>query len=216
MMGIPAILRSIGSMLVLALLGLLCASQSSMGQSDGGWVATVRGSEREPVPPGSALAVSARDFTDLNTRLQSVIEQALTARGFNVDANAALQLVYSTQLSNATDGPTSGEPPSGSEVGDMQEDRQMDVEGPDTGPHPSQFEQTVPQVNVSLGEAGKSALSRYTLDFVLGAPGQTPVWTGGVAVALPSRDPFPIAQDMVEMLVPQIGKTVDAAQAFPQ
>jgi hypothetical protein len=216
MMEAPAKLRLIGCTLVLALLGMLCAGRSSMAQSEGGWVATVHGSGREPVLPGSALAIAAGDFTDVNTRLQTVIEQALIAQGFGVDANASLQLVYSTQLSNATDGPTSGEPPTGSEVGDMQEDRQMDAEGPDTGPHPSQFEQTVPQVNVSLGEAGKSSLSRYTLDFVLGAPGQTPVWTGGVAVALPSQDPFPVAQGMVRILVPQIGKTVNAAQAFPQ
>lgn len=195
--------------LVLALVGQIWVSGASRAEGEGAWVASVRGVGRAPVPPGSALAVVAGDFSEVNSRLRPALERALTAHGFRVDPNAGLHLVYTTQLSNAT-----SEPSTGYEVGDLREERAMDAEGPDTSPHPAQFEAVAPQVNVPLGGGEQSSLSDYALDFVVGVPGETPLWTGGVRVSLPPRDPVVVSEAMVPVLVPQIGQTVDSVQAF--
>lgn len=192
----------------LALLILLTLAGGVMAQSEGGWVATVRGVGRAPVPLGTAFAVAASEFSDVNSRLQSSVEQALTNQGFRVDPQAPLQLTYATQA-------TSRAMSAGDGYADTQEDREYNLETEDTASQPGQFDVVEPQVQAPIGRQNSRSLSHYSLDFVVGVPGETPLWTGGVAVDLPPRDPLSVAEAMVTILVPQIGQTMNARVAFP-
>ena len=196
--------------------GLASLVSAFFAIADDAWVAQVRGVGASALPAGTALQVVAQDFEDLNVKLQPTIERALTAQGYAVDPHAGLQLVYATEWSSETMGASSGEPAGGSEVGDISEEDAMVSEGADTGPHSAEFADVSPQVNVPLGKYRTAGLSQYGLSFVVGAAGQTPLWRGSVTAALPAQDPLPIAEAMVPMLVPSIGKTVEAEQSFPQ
>jgi hypothetical protein len=180
------------------------------------WVAHVRAQGSVPVPAGVAVSVSAQDFDDVNNRLTPVIEQALMAQGYRItDADDAMQLTFDTELSGATLGNSPGDDPTASEVGSAVEDSDMFDEGPDTGPHPQQFEGIAPQATIPLGAPGRALGGRYSLWFVLGQPSAPPIWQGAVTARLPQQDPYEIAAAMVPLLVRQIGKTVDEQNAFP-
>lgn len=198
----------VGVALALAVSILLTMGGGAWAQSEGGWVAEVRGIGREPVPAGTSLAVVAGEFSDVNTRLTSTVEQALVNRGFHVDAQAPLQLSYTTQS-------TSRAAASGDGFADTREDQEYNLDAEDTASQPGQFDVVEPQVQVPIGHKGASSLSHYALDIIVGAAGETPLWTGGVTVDLPPRDPLAVAEAMVAILVPQIGQTMSARQAFP-
>lgn len=197
----------ISAPVALALFILLTLAGGARAQSEDGWVATVQGVGRVPVLVGTAFAVAASEFSDVNSRLQASVEQALTNQGFRVDPQAPLQLTYATQ---ATSRATSA----GDGYADTQEDREFNLEVEDTASQPGQFDVVEPQVQAPIGHKNSQSLSHYSLDFVVGAPGETPLWTGGVAVDLPPRDPLSVAEGMVTVLVPQIGQTMNARVAF--
>ncbi|NJO55043.1 MAG: hypothetical protein HC834_00365 [Rhodospirillales bacterium] len=164
---------------------LSMASSPGIAQTGSEWTAQVKGVGGQPVAAGTVMRVVAEEFDDLNNRLQPVIEQALIANGFRVDPDATLQLVFSTELSNATAGAYSDEPPTADEVGDIDEDLDMSDQGPFAEPTPGEYEGrepivgVEPQITIPFGKAGKSNTETYSLSFILGAAGRTPLWQGG-------------------------------------
>ncbi len=197
-------------------LGLCIAGAgAAFGQSEGEWVAHVRAVGFGPVPAGTPMAVSAQDFNDINTRLQPVIEQALVAQGFPVEPNARLRLVFATELALATMGARSEEPSNSTEVGDAADDETMFSAAGDTAPHSAEFKDVVPQVTVPLDGKEGPATSSYSLSFLVVGADQAPVWQGSVRALLPPQDSFAIVSAMVPLLIPQIGKSVEARHAFP-
>lgn len=186
-----------------------CLLSASFATADDAWVAHVRGVGASTLPAGTPLQVVAQDFTESDIRLQPTIERALTAQGYAVDPQAALQLVYATQLSTEPGAEEAADEDAGEENGDLSDEL-------NTGPNTAEFKDVAPQVNLQLRHAATTGLSNYALSFVLGMAGQMPLWRGSVTAALPPQDPLPIVEAMVPMLVPAIGKTVEAEHAFPQ
>jgi hypothetical protein len=206
-------LALISVLALIAVLGLIAGpGMAAAGQGGTGVVNAIAGPS---VPAGAPVSVVAGEFTDVNTRLQEVVERALADRGFTVARDAPLILSFDVEMSNRTSDIEhrgggnivgSGEPgmdaPSrrlpwqdaGGELG---------REEPDIGE--SRFK-------IPFGGGGNGGGSRHALSFTLGHDARPPIWQGSVTVTLATTDPFAAAQAMVPVLVNYIGQTVHEEQ----
>ena len=190
-----------------------------VAQATGQWVASVRGDARAPLPPHSTLTVSPQDVDDVSMRLQSVIEQGLQAKGYGVgdSGGSGLQLWFDTELSNATVGIDPARAENATEVGALAVDDEMLGRGTDSiGTDDRDEVEVMPQVTIPFGAGGPAQPGTpYSLTFIVGRPGETPIWQGAVTARVGNEDPFEVAQAMVPLLIDQIGKTVRAESSFP-
>ncbi len=146
------------------------------------------------VPAGAPIAVVAEEFTDLNTRLQEVVERALTDRGFTVARDAPLILSFDVEMS--------------SETTDIEHRGGANIVGSGE-PGAEQPEMEEPQLKIPFGNAGgNDGGSKHGLWFTLGHDARPPIWQGSVTATLPTSDPFEAAQAMVPVLVDRVGRTV--------
>ncbi len=186
-------------------------------QTSGEWVATVRAQARAPLPPHSSLTVSPRDFDDVSMRLQGVIEERLRQRGYGVGetGGSGLQLWFDTELSEATvTGPD--RPENATEVGAQPVDDEMLGRGSDVADDDRDEAEVMPQATIRFGARGPAQPGTpYSLTFIVGRPGETPIWQGAVTTRIGDEDPFDVAQAMVPLLINQIGNTVRAEANFP-
>lgn len=207
-----AVLRTI-CLALIPVLGLIAGpGMAAAGQGGVGVVNAIAGPS---VPAGAPVSVVAGEFTDVNTRLQEVVERALADRGFTVARDAPLILSFDVEMSNRTSDiehrgggnivgsgePGMDRPPerlpwqdAGGELG---------REEPDIGE--SRFK-------IPFGGGGNGGGSRHALSFTLGHDARPPVWQGSVTVTLATTDPFAAAQAMVPVLVNYIGQTVHGEQ----
>ncbi len=86
-------------------IGLLCMAlivvlpEVARAQStDVGVLRAVAG--EEPVPASGPIAVVAEIYNDIDTQIQGIIEQALTARGYTIRFDASLLLTFGLQKSH--------------------------------------------------------------------------------------------------------------------
>ncbi|MFO1154325.1 MAG: hypothetical protein U1E42_11790 [Rhodospirillales bacterium] len=209
--------RATLSLVMVLMVAFLVAGtiRQAAAQAAGEWVATVRGESRAPLPPHSTLTVTAEDADDLSMRLQSVIEQGLRATGYGVgDDGSGLQLWFDTELSRATADPGLARPENATEVGALPVDEEMFGSDGDDSDDVADVE-VLPRANVPFGAKGKAAGTPYSLTFIVGRPGETPIWQGSMRTRIGAADPFDVAQAMVPVLIGQLGKSVDGEMSFP-
>lgn len=206
-----AVLRTV-SLALIPVLGLIAGpGMAAAGQGGVGVVNAIAGPS---VPAGAPVSVVAGEFTDVNTRLQEVVERALADRGFTVARDAPLILSFDVEMSSRTSDIEhrgggnivgSGEP--GAEESPYVERPWQDAGGELGREQPEIGE---PQVTIPFGggAGGNGGRSRHGLSFTLGRDGRPPAWQGSVTATLPTADPFEAAQAMVPVLVDYIGRTV--------
>ncbi len=160
-------------------------------------------------PAGTPISVQAEEFTDVNTRLQNVIEKALVARGYTVQSNAAFILSYDTEMSAQTD----AEPRGFRDSGAIEAERE-EVDTPPWDDGGGELGRALPDAfdagdaTIPLGDPAATTDNPYSLSFTLGQEGAPAIWQGSVTAALPGQDPFEAAEAMVPVLADHIGKTV--------
>lgn len=173
-----------------------------------GAVAELNAVAGPPFPAGTPISVQAAEFTDVNTRLQGVIEKALVARGYQIQPNAPFVLSYDTQMSAQTD----PEPSEFRDSGAIEAERDM-VDTPPWDDGGGELGRALPDAfdaggaTIPLGDPAVTTPSRYSLSFILGRDGAPAIWQGSVTASLPSQDPFETAEAMVPVLADHIGKT---------
>lgn len=160
-------------------------------------------------PAGTPISVQAAEFTDVNTRLQEVVEKALVARGYKIQPNAPFILSYDTEMSGQTD----AEPPGFRDSGTIEAERDMEdtPAWDDGGGELGRDEPDMDDSNIAsipLGSTPKATDNHYSLSFILGRDGSPAIWQGSVSAMLPARDPFETAEAMVPVLADHIGETV--------
>lgn len=157
------------------------------------------------VSKGQPISVVAEEFTDVNTRLQDVIEQALAARGYDVQPQAALVLSFDTEMSSQTD-------PEAGVRGDPDEQEVLDQESDPIGDTSDLGREDpltpAPQIQDSFGGEPPLEGTQYSLTFVLGREDAPAIWQGDVTAVLPASDPFDVASGMVPVLADHIGQAV--------
>ncbi len=160
-------------------------------------------------PSGTPISVQAAEFTDLNTRLQEVVEKALTARGYTVQTDAPFILSYDTEMSGQTDPEAPGFRDSGAEEAarDMENTPGWNDGGGELGrDQPEMYDSNV--ASIPLESSPGTTPNNYSLSFTLGRDGSPAIWQGSVTAVLPARDPFETAEAMVPVLADHIGQTV--------
>lgn len=164
-----------------------------------------------PLPKGTPIAVVAEEFTDLNTRLQGIVEKALVARGYTVQSNAPFTLSYDTEMSSQTD----PEPPGFKEDGveeveqDMEQTPPWDDGGGELGrDEPEMFGPESDGASIPLGSTPPLEQGQYSLSFILGRNDSPAIWQGSLTANMPGSGPFEAAQVMVPILADHIGQTV--------
>ncbi len=198
-------------------IGLLCAAlilvlpEVARAQSaDVGVLRAVAG--EEPVPVSGPIAVVAEIYNDVDTQIQGMIEQALTARGYTIRFDAPLLLTFGLQKSHHVSPIPSGAIDSG-----MQEETaesEDEVPGVDFGDQgPVGDAPQMPNVIIEYDSGGGNPLeppTQYNLDFIVGNSDSPPLWQGSMTAALPTSDPVEAAQVLIPKLIGQLGKTVPA------
>jgi len=161
------------------------------------------------LPAGTPISVQAAEFTDLNNRLQEVVEKALTARGYTVQADAPFILSYDTEMSGQTDPEAPGFRDSGAEEAarEMENTPGWNDGGGELGrDEPDMDDSNI--ASIPLESSPGTTPNNYSLSFILGRDGSPAIWQGSVTAALPARDPFETAEAMVPVLADHIGQTV--------
>jgi hypothetical protein len=169
------------------------------------------------VPPITSVAVQAQEFDDVNSAIADTIQQALAARGIQVDAGAMMILAYDTELSAATSDATDPQGVDLTELGASGENQDLFPQQ-DIGPLYGEWNvPSLPIADIPLG-GGKSGrdLQGYSLSFFLGADGSPPVWQGVVRSRLPQQDPVPVARSMIGPLVRSVGQSVPPTRVMLQ
>ncbi len=168
-----------------------------------------------PLPKETPIAVVAEEFTDINTRLQGVVEKALVARGYTVQANAPVTLSYDTEMSGQTD----PEPPGFQEDGveevaqGMEQTPGWDDGGGELGrDEPDIFGPDSESESIPLGSSPPLEQGQYSLSFTLGRDDSPASWQGSISANIPGSDPFEAAEVMVPILADHIGQTVRGKQ----
>lgn len=181
------------------------SAQGAVGQLD-----AVAG---PPLPAGTPISVQAEEFTDLDSRLQEVVEKALTARGYTIQPNAAFILTYDTEMSGQTDpeAPGVGEDPVEAVAEDMEQTPGWNDDGGELGrDQPVMDDSNI--ASIPLGTSDETNQSHYSLSFTLGRGGSPAIWQGSLSAILPNGDPFEIAETMVPILTDHIGQTIRGKQ----
>lgn len=212
-----AMLAAIVVGLALPVLGGVAALPAA-AQGGGQWVARIKGVASQPLPANAAFAVAAETSDDLNMRLADDIARALAAQGFAVVddvGGGGLQLWFDTEMAAATVGNDPGAA-TATEVGDPLVDDQMFGGGAAIGDDDRDVVDPLPEASFSFGPGGRPWQGTpYSLTFIVGRPGQPPIWQGAVTTRIAGGDPYDVARQMVPLLVAQIGKTVRAERSFP-
>ncbi len=166
-----------------------------------------------PLPAGTPISVQAEEFTDLDTRLQEVVEKALIARGYTVQPNAPYVLSFDTEMSSQTDPEPAGvgEDPVEAVADDMERTPGWNDGGGELGrDQPDMDDSNI--ASIPLESSPTTNQSHYSLSFTLGRGGSPAIWQGSVSAVLPNGDPFEIAETMVPILTDHIGQTVRGKQ----
>ena len=176
---------------------LLIAGPGRIAAGQGG-IGVVNAVGEAAIPAGAPIAVVAKEFTDLNSRLQEVVERALADRGFTVAPNAPLILSFDVEMS--------------SETNDIEHRGGGNIVGSGE-PGAEQPEIQEPQVKIPLdGDDGGDVGSRHSLSFTMGQDGRPPIWQGSVTATLPTSDPFEAAQAMTPVLAGYVGRNARSEQ----
>lgn len=191
-----------------ALSVLVLSASAALAQQHG--FGTLQAVGAAGLPKGSSVAVNAEEFTDVNTRLATVIEQALEARGYRVDPNAATVLSFDTEMSAQTD-PL----PGGGGFEEASPDELLAAPPPDTemGESLADEDQALSfgEPSIQLGGGGAAGGgSTYSLTFTLGPQGGVPSWQGSVTAVLDQQGAYDVARSMVPVLVDHIGASAKA------
>jgi hypothetical protein len=190
-----------------ALWGLLLSASAALAQDHG--FGTLQAVGTTGLPKGASVAVNAEEYTDVNTRLASVIEEALKARGYQVDPNAETVLSFDTEMSAQTD------PLSGGGLEEGAPETLPEAPPPDTemGESLTDEDQALSfgEPTIQLGGAGGGGGGAgYSLTFVLGPQGGVPTWQGSVTAVLDQQGAYEVARSMVPVLVDHIGTSAKA------
>jgi hypothetical protein len=152
-------------------------------------------------------------------RLQDVIEQRLRQKGYGVgdSGGSGLQLWFDTELSIATIGVDPARAENATEVGALAVDDEMLGRGSGVVNSDDRTEvEVMPQATIPFGASAPAQPGTpYSLTFVVGRPGEVPIWQGAVTARIGNEDPFDVAQAMVPLLIDQIGRTVSVETNFP-
>jgi len=195
---------------VIAVMMLACPAIASNQVLSGSFDAVGNGS----LPPGTVIAVSAESFTDLNTRLQPIIETVLAADGYRVDPNARLELTFNGGSTDATTAALEAQPKDTLldhvEVDNVRR-RDDSLDPTDSDFRSMELESVQGSVSVDLEDPrdDKPGRARHTLLFFLGERGQPPLWQGTLRVPARPQDPFIILKRMVPVLAERIGYTAN-------
>lgn len=187
---------------------LLLAASPALAQQHGyGTLQAVGGAG---LPKGASVAVNAEEFTDVNTRLTPVIEQALKARGYLVDPNAETVLSFDTEMSARTDALPGG---GGFEEASPEELLQSPPPDTEMGESLADEDQALsfgePSIQLGGGGGGGGGAG-YSLTFTLGPQGGVPSWQGSVTAVLDQQGAYEVARSMVPVLVDHIGASAKA------
>lgn len=203
--------RNVIAVIVALLLG------GSIAAAEHSLVGSLDAVSDEPIPPGTAVAVSAESFTDLNNRLQPMIETALAAEGYRVDPAAQLELTFDAGSTDTSTAARLAEPKDSVldhiEIENVQ--RRNETLNPlDTSLKSMELESMEGGVKLDLENTGddEDAKAHHVLSFILGARGLPPVWQGSLRAPAQPQDPFVILKRMVPVLAQRIGETVNGEQ----
>ena len=167
-------------------------AQSLTGQID---------SVGESLPPAEPIRVSSATFTDLNQRLEPIVEKALRDQGFVVDDNAPLVLSFSTAVTAkaAQRGETSLDLGTSAPASDADPEAAIKRRNP--------FLKAEPRpTSGARGARGRG--QPYSLSFIVARAGEVPVWRGSLSARMEERDPFDATSRLVPVLAGHVGKTM--------
>lgn len=192
---------------LVALLPGLSAAQTAVV----GVLSAVAG--EEPVPTSGPIAVVAETFDDTNTRIQTLIEKALTDRGYTIGFKAPLLLTFGLQRDHKV-GPI---PSGGFDSGMQQETAESEDEAPGVdfgeqgpvGDAPQMPDNVIIEYDFGGDGGDRVRMSnRYNLDIIVGDSDAPPLWQGSVRALLPTADPVEAANILIPQLIAHLGKTV--------
>lgn len=202
---------------VIAVIGAMLLGGSIATAAEQSLVGSLDAIGDEPIAPGTAMAVSAESFTDLNNRLQPMIETALADEGYLVDPDAQLELTFDAGSTDASTEARLAEPKDSVldhvEVTNLR--RRNETLNPlDTSFKSMELESVEGGVKLDLENTrdDENGQARHMLLFILGARGEPPVWQGSLRAPTQPQDPFVILKRMVPVLAQRIGETARSEQ----
>ena len=170
---------------------LVLIAPDGMAQSTGKPQAKLAAKAYQPLPNDLHVALDYREDSELNQRLRTIFERALTERGFDVSDAAEFVLIYETLIEEklAADRPASVVGRGGSEAGS----------------------EIVFQFRLPLDKPKPTVGGRrYSLNVTLSRRGKPPIWVGSAVAVAAYGDRFTVQSAMVRAAVNSLGQTVQS------